>query len=286
MSPPTKTIGLFLLVAFGGAWSVWAAAWFLGVFNASPTGQVVVAVGAFSPALATVVMRRWVTRESFGDAGLRINLRGGLPYYVLGWLLPLPVIAVVVGLASALRLPFTHGDLPATAVLTSVVAAVLVTPLFLGEELGWRGYLQIRLFAQRPVLAAAVTGLVWGFFHFPVIVAGVQGYENVALGLATFPVFTVLLSIILGWLRERTGSIWAACLAHSASNLIGGPLSAYLFVESGSFILTSYTGVLAWIPLGALCAWIVLTGRLVPVGELPSAQTPDASVVGPSIANP
>jgi CAAX protease family protein len=265
MSRDATRIAGFLLLAFGGAWSIWALAWLLDVFNTSVAGQLIVAAGAFSPAIASIVVR-WLSGEGFADAGLRPNLRNRTMYYAVAWLLPLPVLGVVIALAAALGLPFANRDLPPTAVITALLAAVLATPLFFGEELGWRGYLQIRLFAgRRPLLAAIFTGLVWGAFHFPVILAGFEGYENVALGLVTFPVFTVLLSVIFGWLRERAGSTWVTCLAHSASNFVGGSLSAYLFLGSGSFILTSFAGVLTWIPLGAICAWIVLTGRLTTV---------------------
>ena len=73
---------------------------------------------------------------------------------------------------------------------------------------------------------------------------------------------TVLLSIVFGWLRLRTGSVWAASLAHAASNAIGGSLTLLLFLGGPDTILVGYTGMLSWIPLGALCAWIVLSGQM------------------------
>jgi hypothetical protein len=51
-------------------------------------------------------------------------------------------------------------------------------------------------------------------------------------------------------------------LAHSATNGIGGGLTAYMFLGSGHFLLTSYLGVLGWLPLGILGMWIVLTRGL------------------------
>jgi membrane protease YdiL (CAAX protease family) len=256
-----RCIGMFLLIALGGAWSVWGLAWLLGVFDDGPMtapAQVVVAFGAFAPAVAAYVVRRWVAREGFADAGLGLHLRNSWPYYVVGWLLPLPVVGCIAALAGVFGFAFVHSDLSVTMVLGALVSSLVLTPLFFGEEFGWRGYLQVRLVAGRPILAAVLTGLVWGVFHYPLIVLGFEGYENIALGLIVFPVFTVLMSIMLGWLRQRTGGIWAGCLAHSAADMTGG-LSAYLFYGNGQWILTSYAGVLAWIPLGVVCAWIVLT---------------------------
>src|SRR5215471_851907 len=86
----SQGIGVFLLITFVGCWGIWGIAWLLGALNTGPAGQLVVALGAFAPALATFVVRRWVTREGFGDAGLHPHLRQAWPYYLVAWLLPLP----------------------------------------------------------------------------------------------------------------------------------------------------------------------------------------------------
>jgi uncharacterized protein len=259
----SQGIGIFLLIAFVGSWGIWGIAWLLGALNTGPTGQLVVALGAFAPALASLVVRRWVTREGFGDAGLNTHLRQAWPSYLVAWLLPLPVVAVIVALATALGIPATKPSLPPELVAAAVGGALVSSPLFIGEEFGWRGYLQLRLFGgHRPLAAALVTGIAWGVFHYPVILVGFEGYENPLIGLAIFPVFTVLLSVILGWLRKETGSVWCTCLAHSAANGIGGALTAYLFLGGGHFVLTSYAGILGWVPLGIVGAWVVITRRL------------------------
>lgn len=116
--------------------------------------------------------------------------------------------------------------------------------------------MQIRLFQGRPLLAAVATGLIWGVWHYPLILAGYQYPNDRVLGLFVFPVGAVLLSIIFGWLQE------AASLAHSAANVVGGSLLSLLFLGGPAWIFFSYLGILAWIPLGALCMWITLTGRL------------------------
>jgi membrane protease YdiL (CAAX protease family) len=262
MTRRLNPIAVFLVLAVGGAWTVWGLAWLLGVLNPSPVGQVLVLVGSFSVAAAAFVVRRWITREGFADAGLGLHLSRAWPWYVVGWLLPLPVLGVIVGLAAALGLPFVRAELPPTMIVSALVTSLVMAPLFFGEEFGWRGYLQLRWCADRPLLAAVLTGLVWGVYHYPVILAGFEAYENVWVGLAIFPVFTILQSIVQGWLRQQSSSVWTSCLAHAAMNFVGGNLSAYLFLGGGQFILTSYAGILGSIPLAAVCAWILVTGRL------------------------
>ena len=255
-----KGLTVFLVIAFGGAWATWGAMWLLGALDTGPIGQLGVVAGAFAPALAAIVARR-IAREGFADAGLRPNLRRGWPNYALAWLLPLPVVGAIFALATALGIQTVEAGVPAALVPGTLLAALVSAPLFWGEEFGWRGYLQPRLYGGRSLPGAIGTGLLWGVFHYPLILAGFEGYEDRALGLAIFPVSTILLSIIFGWLRARGGSIWPTCLAHAATNAVGGGLTAALFLGGGHFALTSYTGVLGWLPLGAACVAVVVARR-------------------------
>lgn len=146
------------------------------------------------------------------------------------------------------------------------MSSIVITPVLWGEEFGWRGYLQQRVFADRPLLAAVATGLIRGVWHYPVILAGYQYPDDRLLGLLVFPVGTVLLSIVFGWLQQWSCSVWVPSLAHAATNAMGGSLTVLLFSFSGgpNWMWASYLGILGWVPLGALCARIVGTGRLTP----------------------
>ena len=50
--------------------------------------------------------------------------------------------------------------------------------------------------------------------------------------------------------------------AHAASNAIGGSLTTLLFAGGPDQIFVTYLGLLGWLPLRALCAWIVFSGQL------------------------
>jgi membrane protease YdiL (CAAX protease family) len=287
-----KGILTFLLITFGGTWSVWGIAWLLGLFNTSVFGQMLVAFGAFAPALATFMVRKWVTREGFADAGLHPHLIKRLSYYLFAWLWPLAGVATVVAVASMLGILPVRSNVTLTLVLSALAGSLFATPLFFGEEFGWRGYLQLRVANRRPLLAAVVTGLIWGVYHYPVILVGFEGFENALLGLIIFPITTVLLSIMFGWLRAKTGSVWVTCLAHSATNSVGGAILAYLYLGGGGFLLASYVGVLGWIPLGLLCLGLLVTGQFkqsklelasvaspIQANEIPQFGAPGASSV-------
>jgi hypothetical protein len=74
-------------------------------------------------------------------------------------------------------------------------------------------------------------------------------------------VFCVLISIIFGWIRERSGSIWASSLAHSATNVVGGSLLALLFSGAASMMVVGYAGLLAIPPLSLITLLIIAAQR-------------------------
>ena len=276
-------LAAFLAIAFGLAWTVWVAglsvAGFSGTSLLSFSAQAVVLVGALAPAVAAFIVRHWITREGFADARLRPNLRRGWRCYLLALLWPVVAVASVVGLATFLGLaqpdfslggfsgglsPAQGGEVPAADVATAVAAlllsAVLMTPLLFGEEFGWRGYLQRRVFPGRPLLAAFATGFVWGAWHYPLVLFGYGSFSAGRLtGLLVYPVICVLLSVFYGWLMEKTESVWAPSLAHSAHNNVAVVLLLLMFAGGPGFSAAIWLVV---VPYAALCSWIVLAGRL------------------------
>ena len=161
-----KGIITFILIAFGLAWLPWEIAL---VFGPDPGIKVIWPIGllaGLSPAIAAFVVRMWITREGFADAGLKPNLTRWR-YYLVGWLLPGLVVIVIVVLSIALGISdpyFTIGHLPNFA-LQLTIAALIGTFWVLGAEFAWRGYLQLRLFAHQPLLAAVATGIIWSLWH-------------------------------------------------------------------------------------------------------------------------
>ena len=273
-----KGILWFIAICFGLAWGAWELAIASGVSVLSWEFQLYALPGAFAPAIAAIVVRKWITREGFADAQLRLNIRAWR-YYLLGWLLPLAVVMAIV--AEAIIFGIAQPDFtleraitaaPAGRDMTSVnnpgllilpqvmVTALLTTPILWGEEFGWRGYLQQRLFAGRPVAAAAATGLIWAVWHYPLTLRGYNYPDQPVLGTLVFTLFAVLASYIFGWIRERSDSIWAASLAHAATNSIGA-LALLWFAGAAGPLWISYGGVLALPPLMLVCFWLFWLGR-------------------------
>jgi len=113
-------------------------------------------------------------------------------------------------------------------VLTATVYSLVGMVFGAGEELGWRGYLQEQL-TQRFGLSKGIVclGLLWSFWHLPLLLAGYNYPENPVLGsLLLSPILLVAASFVLAWLTLRTRSFWPAALVHGAGDSIQGGLTS------------------------------------------------------------
>jgi membrane protease YdiL (CAAX protease family) len=148
---------------------------------------------------------------------------------------------------------------PAAANLA--VAILIFTVVFLGEEIGWRGYLLPRLMElMSGRRASIVTGACHAIFHLPLLVLTTT-YQSAGNRWIVVPMVLgtlTLAGVVYGWLRLTTGSIWPVCLAHSAFNnfmetagavaVATSPAAlAYLTTETGVFTLLLMIGIAAWL---------------------------------------
>ena len=238
----TRRIWLFLLIAFGLAYAwtmllIWPRV--LGRDAASLTideltiNTALTAVLMFFPAIG-VLVTRLVTREGFKDAMLDLRFKGTIRYYLIGWFGPmvLTLLGTLLYFAiypSAFTLASYHAAMEAEPIPpVLVVLLLLMTPLFnlvpcFGEEWGWRGYLLPKIARRMGFLPAVLlTGLIWGLWHAPIIVAGhnygmqYPGYPWA--GIAAMCAFCIVAGVILSYITLKTKSCWPAVLAHGAVN--------------------------------------------------------------------
>jgi membrane protease YdiL (CAAX protease family) len=117
-----------------------------------------------------------------------------------------------------------------------------ITSLFLatGEELGWRGFLVPALVRSLPFgPTALVSGVIWLVWHLPLVLfadynAGTPAWYAVLC----FSVGVLSLSVLLAWLRLRSGSVWPAVILHGTHNL---------FIQGFFDRVTVSTGPTPWL---------------------------------------
>lgn len=106
--------------------------------------------------------------------------------------------------------------------LTGIGFSLITSLLTVGEEIGWRGFLQKKLLQKNsPLISLIFLGIIWGFWHFPLIINGFNYPEYPYLGaFLIFPINTVFISFFFGWLSINSRSIWPAVFAHGAVNSV------------------------------------------------------------------
>lgn len=128
----------------------------------------------------------------------------------------------------------------------SILSLVFAT----GEEIGWRGFLVPALARTKPLgRVALLSGLIWIVYHAPLILFG--EYNAAAsprwYSLLCFTVLATSLSLMLAWLRLRTGSFWPAAILHASHNLCVQGFFDRVTVDTGptSWLTGEFGAVLA-----------------------------------------
>ncbi len=118
-------------------------------------------------------------------------------------------------------------------ILSYFVGTIFYSLFFaLGEELGWRGYLQKEWVASNPLFSFLLIGVIWGWWHLPGILLG-HNYPEYPLmgGFLFMPFVTILFSISFGVAFQLKRVIWVPVIFHGAVN-ISAEISNTGLVES------------------------------------------------------
>ncbi len=223
MSRPLSEVAVYYAIAFSFT---------LGLAVALPHSDISVLLSAMAPITAVLVVTFLTTpagqrRALWGSFGLR---RSGRSVWPIACLAPILMagsaygVAVLLGVADLRSMDVTLGAVTFQAVnLLTTLATMAV--IFLGEEIGWRGYMLPRvqqLTSRRR--AALVTGFAHGCFHLPLILIATT-YDPFGHRWIVAPMVVATLTmagVFYAYLWDRTHSVWPVSLAHGAVNTAFG----------------------------------------------------------------
>jgi uncharacterized protein len=235
-------------------------------------GQFIVAGVMFFPGISAFIVRKFITHEGFGDAGLII---GKGRYYVRTYALIPVLFAVIYGLTwifiqkpdfglqgfinqYGIKTPL---PLPPALIILSIFASTMTFAPFLnaiagfGEEFGWRGYLLPKLLPLGPKKALVLSGLIWGLWHAPLILMGYRYGNQHVLGIIFFAVLLVFLGIYFGYLRLTSGSVYVAAFAHGVFNAQAFGIWTVIFPAVNP-LLGGFAGITGILVFAIVSGWI------------------------------
>lgn len=119
--------------------------------------------------------------------------------------------------------------------LNIFIAPIVNFPIFLGEELGWRGFLTPRLLKLlAPAPAFILSGGLWGIWHLFGIIMG-HNYPGYPIrGIFMMILMCIPLGVIFQYYYIKSGSIFIPMMAHGAVNWTATTFMIF-FIDTTAF---------------------------------------------------
>ena len=263
-----KKILIFLAFCFGISWLAAGIFYLCGIDYQSVWGFLFATVYMFFP-LVSVLLTQLVTGEKpFSDIGISFRLN---KWWWLGWLviIPLPILlslpvsalfpGVSIGADSdalkqttdalqAQGMPLGPWGVGIITLLSGYVAGLTINAFFaFGEESAWRGFLHRLLKGQGFWKECLIIGVIWGVWHAPLILMGHNYPEHPVPGVFMMIAFCVLVTPLMVFIREKSGSVIMAAIAHGTINALAGLPILYLIGYKE--LLSGFTGLAGFIAL-------------------------------------
>ncbi|MBO4776895.1 MAG: CPBP family intramembrane metalloprotease [Bacteroidales bacterium] len=115
------------------------------------------------------------------------------------------------------------------SIFSGLMAAITINAVFsFGEEIAWRGWLLEQFKGKSFLYTAVITGVIWGVWHFPLILMGHNYPMHPVLGAFAMIVYCVALTIVMMFIRIKAKSVIAAAIAHGSLNATAAISVMYL----------------------------------------------------------
>lgn len=256
-----KTNGLwtFFIVTFLLSWLSWLPGVLITYHYIEPNKFVIQIanilnwVGGVMPSFFAILL---IYKEQ-DFKGVKALLRRVFKLKLGYWYFPtFLIIPVALVLAHSINTFFGH-PFPDTPILSE---PWMILPLFLvflimvaAEEFGWRGFALDRLQTKWSALTSSIIlGSIWAIWHIPMFLSSGFGHHDLHLPFGQLFLTLVLVSILITWLQNNTGSLAPAFILHAFVNLSGEVLP---LIDKNTSIQGNYT---QWIITNLICIIVVI----------------------------
>ena len=263
----------YIIVTLVVSWIAAGTAIFLGLrITDVPTYTIFAAAYMFLPAICAIVLQIIHREKPFRNLGISFRINWWwlvaaimpiiLAFLTLGINLLFPNVSYSAASEGFLaRIP--PGQVGAVTqqlsqyppfvfaliqILNALIVGCTINAIFaLGEELGWRGYLLKALLDRKFPLVALIIGVVWGLWHFPLILLGHNYPQHPVAGVGMMIILCVLLTPMMIYLVIKSRSVITAAIFHGVFNAIGG--ISLMFTAGGNDLTNGIQGLAGFIVL-------------------------------------
>lgn len=229
----------------------------------------------FIPMIMAIVLQKFVYKDSLKVLGINFKVNR---WWLVAWLLPLFLSLLTLGISLIMPgVQFSPGmegfvarlsgtltpeqlnmlktqiaSAPYLIFLSAIIQGLIYGPTInavaaFGEEYGWRGFLLKQYSYLGFWKMSLIIGIIWGFWHAPIIIQGYNYPQNPVLGVFMMIGFTVLLTPLIVYIRIRSGSVITAAIMHGCINATAG--LSLLFTTGGSDLTVGLMGLAGFIAM-------------------------------------
>jgi len=124
---------------------------------------------------------------------------------------------------------------------------LIATGLFyaLGEEIGWRGFLTIRLLKYKTFLQTSIiVGIIWAIWHIPILYIMLAKADiNLLLALSIYSLGVIVETFMYTWFIKKSSSVWPCVILHTSYNFhIQEVFDKLLIKDRSDFFITGEFG--------------------------------------------
>lgn len=274
-----KKINLYILICFGISWSI-ALIMKLTHIEWGSLSSTIITGGLYmpGPAIATFIIQKFIYKEGFKQYGWTFDKKviKWLFFTPLIFISLILLTFIVVGLLGNTNILPQFGQLdfsqegfnshlkdiliskhlnvnnvklpniPAWLLFIlfigeGIIAGVTINlPFMFGEEFGWRGLLLRETQKLGFIRSNLFIGLIWGLWHLPLVIVGLNYSHHPYLGIIMMCIFTIALAPIFAYIRLKTKSILGSCMLHGMINAT--PTMFGLYVANANELYSSIAG--------------------------------------------
>ena len=237
------------------------------------------------PMMVAIVMQK-INKEKLSSTGLlRFKIKWS---WLVAWMLPIVIVLLTIFVNTLLpgcefntdmsamipadSVPEEQKEMvsklmtPAFMIITTVISGLLagatINALFaFGEEYGWRNYLVSALKEKKFVCASIFIGIIWGIWHFPLILLGHNYPQHSVAGVFMMVIFCVLASFVELYLVLKAKSVFPAAIFHGTINAVAG--LNVLLIKGGNDLINGAAGLSGFILISIVIAIIYVFDRYV-----------------------
>lgn len=265
----TRKLVMYLLIVFGLAGIIYGSMMASGGReSASPISFLLNWAPGIAAIIAALITQRNVRGFGWGWGKHR--------YHLLAWVVPIGIFTLTYGVIWLTGLGGFYDEAHVATVaeemglvdsspylvmlllfISGITLTFLINVIFsIGEEIGWRGWL-VPLLANRYsfTYTALISGIIWVAFHYPLFLFLGEGKSDIPLWyqLINITIQGIAISLVVAWLRLKSGSLWPALWIHANTNAIQQGVFEPLTYDTG---ITAY--ISDWTGIGLTITWVVV----------------------------